>query len=109
VTSPSVMLPPADTGFAPTAAPGQLRQRLPAGDGPSLLSRLGVVRDAGEATSQFYGSRQFPVPLINLPDGRSVGFGDDIHAEKVACRLTGGKRLQRRESLESIVPCLFQE
>jgi hypothetical protein len=70
---------PAGTGFAPTAAPGQLRQRLPAGDGPSLLSRLGVVRDAREATSQFYGSRQLATGLVGLADGRGVGIGDDQH------------------------------
>ena len=66
----------------------------PACDGPRLLSRRGVVRDAWEAPAELDGSGQLPAGLIGFTDRSSVGFRDDIHTTKVAARVIGGKRLE---------------
>jgi hypothetical protein len=83
-------------------------ERLPSSDCPCLFPGCGVVRDAGKATPQFYGRGEFTLPLVNFADRGGVGFGNHIHAQKVAGRSMRDKRcsvLFLISSLHSLMRC----
>jgi hypothetical protein len=62
-----------------TVAADTRRQRLPRGDDPSALPRLGIVRDARKQTAQLHGGREFTTLLEGGTDGCGFRFGDSEH------------------------------
>jgi hypothetical protein len=52
------------------------RQRLPRGDGPGALPRLGVVRDAWKQAAQRHDGREFAALLEGGTDSCGFRFGD---------------------------------
>jgi hypothetical protein len=77
-----------------------LWRRCPAGDPPSVIPRYGVVRNTRKAASQLHGGGQFAISLVDLPYGSCVGFGDDIHTERMATQSPGHKQICNQ------APCL---
>ncbi len=72
---PGVALP---LGSAPRSRPlRRHRQRLPPGNRPHPLPRLGIVGEAGEAAAQLSSGRQLAVPVVDSPDRGGIGLGDD--------------------------------
>jgi hypothetical protein len=67
--------------------PGRTRrQRLPSSYHARALSRLHVIRDAGEQPAQLDGGRQLPLLLECGADRGGFGFGDDEHPRSMGDR-----------------------
>jgi hypothetical protein len=74
----------------------RFQQWLPPGDGPSMGTRLGIVRDPGKPLAQLNGGGQLAVAFEHFADGNSISFGDDEHHRKMALRKAVGKHRERK-------------
>jgi hypothetical protein len=70
----------------------QYGQRLPAGNGPSALSGLCDVGDAGKQPAQLDGGRQLAALFEGGADRGSLYLGYDEHLRSMGTRTTTGKR-----------------
>jgi hypothetical protein len=60
----------------------RLRHWLPSGYGSDVSTRLRIVSDAREETTQLNGGGQFALPLEDGADGGGNGFSNKEHGQK---------------------------
>jgi hypothetical protein len=79
-------------GAQPCHRAGLLWQRRPPGDSSDAGSRLGVVGDTWESSTQLDSCRQLSLLMKHITDRGGICLGDDEHSNCIVVRTAADKR-----------------